>query len=202
MTGSRAMRQWFTSLVLACLLIGSRVSAQDMARPQAKPRSGIGRWGIVDAVGYGGVGMVAGYAVALASTSDDEWAPSGKSLLAVPVFAAAGMFAGSAIGRSASRRLRSGEPLSGGNRFAVNAGAVLGGATLGATTSFLLINPEREGTPLGSDEATVAKLMSAGAALGWFYVVLHRSDFDEARLSIAPIRTRDSAYGLGVSLRY
>jgi hypothetical protein len=198
---SRTARRWMTWLALSLLLVGARASAQEVSQPQ--PRSGIARWGLIDAVGYGGLGVVAGYAFAIASMGDEDWVPSDGAVMAIPALAAVGMITGAVIGHNASSRLRSGQPLGAGSRFAVTLGAVLGGATLGAASSFALVNsPEREGTALGSDEATVALLMGAGAALSTWYVVHHSSDFDEVRMSVVPMRTRDSAYGVRVAFRY
>jgi hypothetical protein len=198
---SRTARRWITWLVLSCLLVGARASAQDVSQPQ--PRSSIGRWGLIDAVGYGGVGLVAGYAFAIATMADGDWVPSDGAIMAIPALTAVGMLAGAVVGHNASSRLRNGEPLGGGSRFAVTAGAVLAGATLGAALSYPLIAPpEREGTPLGSDESTVALMMGVGAAIGTAYVLHHSGDFDDVRVSVAPIRTRDAAYGIRVAVRY
>ena len=193
MSGSSTTRRWITGLVLIGLLVGERVFAQPPVRLQ--PEGGGGRWALVDALGYGGVGFVAG----LAAAWDSE---IGEGLATVALSSLAGTAVGAVIGGRASSRIRRGEPLGGASRFAVSAGSILAGATLGACAAVPLINGEGEGTPLGSDESALAILMGGGTALGFWYLARHNGDFDSARVGITPIRTIDSAYGLRVSVRY
>jgi len=193
MSAASATHRWITGLALSCLLVGERGFAQSPVRLESE--GGSGRWGLVNALGYGGVGFLAGVAAAWDSDLEGAVATIGLSSLA-------GVVVGTAIGRHASNRIRNGEPLSGTSRFAVSAGTILAGATLGACAAVPLINGEGEGTPLGSDESALAILMGGGTALGVWYLTRHRGDFAGARLGITPIRTKDSAYGLRVSVRY
>ena len=133
-------RLWFACLSFSCLLIGERAFAQTPAQPELEEATG--RWTLVNALGYGGVGFLTGVAAAW----DSE--------------------------------------------------------TLGASAAVPLINGEGEGTPLGSDESSLAMLMGGGTLLGVWYLRRHSGELDGARLGITPIRTRDSAYGLRVSVRY
>lgn len=192
MSGSNTTRFWITCLVLSCLLVGERAFAQLPSRPQPE---GIARWGLVNAVGYGGLGFLVGVAAAWDKDIDGAFATIGLSSLA-------GVVTGAAIGGHASKRIRSGEQLSGTSRFAVSAGAILAGATLGACAAVPLINGEGAGTPLGSDESTLGILVGTGTLLGAWYLRRHSGELSGERLGIAPIRTIDSAYGLRVSVRY
>ena len=193
MTDTSMMRRWLTCLVLCCLLAGESAFAQLPAEPRRE--GGTGRWGLVDAVGYGGVGFLAGVVAAWDSDIDQAVPTIGLTTLT-------GLVIGAAIGHHASNRIRSGAPPSGASRSMVSAGAILAGATLGACAAVPLINGEGEGTPLGSDETALAILMGGGTLLGVWYLRRHNSDFNGTRLGVTPIRTRDSAYGLRVSVRY
>ena len=192
MSGSSTTRRWITCLALSCLLIGERAFAQ---YPAPRTEDGIGRWTLANAVGYGGVGFLGGLVAAWDSEIYEGVATIGLSSLA-------GAAIGAAIGSHASSRIRRGEPLSGMGRFAVSAGTILAGTTLGACAAVPLINGEGSGTPLGSDESALAITMGAGTMLGAWYLRRHSGDFDGARLGIAPFRTIDSAFGLRVSVRY
>jgi hypothetical protein len=193
MSASSTTRRWITCLVLSGLLVGERAFAQFPA--PARTEDGTGRWTLVNAVGYGGVGFLAGVAAAW----DSE---IGEGVATIGLTSLAGTAIGAAIGSHASSRIRRGEPLGGTSRFAVSTGALLAGATLGACAAVPLINGEGEGTPLGSDESALAITMGAGTLLGVWYLRRHSSEFDGARVGITPIRTIDSAYGLRVSVRY
>ena len=193
MSGSSWTRRWITCLGLSCLLVGERALAQVPTRPHLE--GGTGRWALVDAMGYGGVGFMAGLAAAWDADIGEGFATVGLGTLA-------GVVTGAAIGGHASSRIRNGEQPGGVSRFLASAGAVLGGATLGACAAVPLINGEGAGTSLGSDESTLAVLMGGGTLLGVWYLYRHNSDFDGPRLGISPIRTRDSAYGLRVAMRF
>ena len=193
MTDARMLRRWLPCLVLCCLLAGESAFAQLPAEPQREV--GTGRWGLVDAVGYGGLGFLTG----LAASWDSDL---GEGVATIGLTTLTGFVTGAAIGHRASNRIRSGAPPTGGTRFVVSAGAILAGATLGACAAVPLFNGEGEGTPLGSDETALAILMGGGTLLGAWYLHRHTSDFNGTRLGITPIRTRDSAYGLRVSVRY
>ena len=193
MPASWTKRQWIAWLAFSFLLVGERALAQLPAQPQYE--GGSGRWTLVNAVGYGGVGFLAGLAAAWDSDMDEGVATIGLTTLA-------GVVTGAAIGHGASSRIRRGEPVGGTSRFAVSAGTILAGATLGACAAVPLINGEGAGTPLGSDETALGILMGGGTLLGAWYLSRHAGELSGARLGITPIRTRDSAYGLRVSVRY
>ena len=193
MSAASTTRRWVTCLALSSLFVADRAVAQSPVRLESE--GGSGRWGLVNALGYGGVGFLAGVAAAWDSEIGEGVATIGLSSLA-------GVVVGAAIGGHASNRIRNGEPLSGTSRFLVSTGTVLAGATLGACAAVPLINGEGSGTRLGSDESALAILMGGGTALGVWYLTRHRGDFDGARLGIAPVRTIDSAYGLRISVRY
>lgn len=193
MSESITMRRWIAGLALAGLLAGERAFAQEPTRAQA--REGGGRWTLIDAVGYGGVGFLAG----LAAAWDQEIGPAVGTIALGSV---AGVVAGAAIGHNASSRIRDGEPLGGASRFAVSVGTIFAGASLGACAAVPLINDEGSGTPLGSDESTLAILMGTGTLLSAWYLRRHTAEFNGARLRVTPIRTIDSAYGLRVAVRF
>ena len=198
MTGWHTVRRCSAWLILCCLIFSARAAGQDSTRAPSHARSG--RWGLVNALGYGGVGLLVGYSAAVgAAFSDASDTDLGVLLIAAPL---AGAALGASIGHSASSRINRGERPGAGSRFAVKTGAILAGATLGALASVPLINDEGAGTPLGSDENTAAILMTTGVALGALYIHRHADDFSATRVSIAPMRTIDSAYGLRIALRY
>jgi hypothetical protein len=199
MSGWRTMRRCTAWLTLFCLVVSLHASAQEPAQATSRVRSG--RWGLIDAIGYGGVGVLVGYASALGSAfSDGSDSDLSPVVLVAPI---AGLAFGGAIGHNASSRINRGETPGPVTRLAVQTGAILAGATLGALASIPLIQGgDRTGTLLGSDETTATILMTAGVALGALYVYRHRSDFRTTRISIAPVRTLDSAYGLRIALQY
>ena len=193
MPDSSTMRRWTTGLVLSALLADERAFAQQPMRSQSDGERG--RWALVNAVGYGGVGFLAGVAAAW----DQE---IGAAVGTIALGSVAGVATGTAIGRRAASRIRSGEPLSGTSRFAVSAGTILAGASLGACAAVPLINGDGAGTPLGSDESTLAILMGTGTLLSAWYLRRHAHEFNGERVGITPIRTIDSAYGLRVAVRF
>jgi len=193
MSGSSKTRRWITCLVLSGLLVGQRALAQEATRLRSDEESG--QWTLVNAIGYGGVGFLAG----IAAASDQE---IGAAAGTIALGSIVGVAAGVAVGRRASSRIRAGEPLGGASRFAVSAGTILAGATLGACAAVPLINGEGAGTPLGSDESTLGILMGTGTLLSAWYLRRHIDEFNGRQVGIAPIRTIDSAYGLRVSVRY
>lgn len=197
MSGWRTVRRCNAWLILACLIFSGRSSAQESPE---QPTHRSGKWGLVDAIGYGGVGAFVGYASAVgASFSNSSDSEAGIMIIAGPI---AGLALGATIGHSASSRINRGESLSGASRFAVGTGAILAGATLGALASMPLINGDGAGTPLGSDETAFAVMTTTGVVLSALYIRRHADDFREPRVSIAPVRTIDRAHGLRVALRY
>ena len=194
MMESMARRLVLTAAIAMSCLIPDAVAIAQAA--QAPPRSGIGRWGLVDALGYGGMGFAAGVVATFSDDLGDE------SLGTIGALTLVGLLGGAALGQSTVHRIRAGRAISGPRRFAVSTGAILGGATLGALASVPLINGEGEGTPLGSDESAFALLTGTGAALGVLYVLRHASDFRDARVALTPVRTIDAAHGIRVTLRF
>lgn len=187
---SRTARRWITWLVLSCLLSGGRAQAQ--REDWTGPRSDVGQWAIMDAVGYGGAGFLVGIAAAWES----------ESFATIGAFTVAGVVAGTVIGRHVSQQAAAGAAPGAASRFFASTGALLAGTTLGAMVAVPLISNEGSRTPLGSDETTAAVLMTAGTALGGVFLVQHNKDFSRTRVAFAPIRTRESAYGLRVAVRY
>ena len=183
------------ALAAACTLFGTRASAQTVSSLR-----GVAPWGIIDAVGYGGVGLAAGYLFAALET--DDLAPTDVGIAAITVSTISGVVGGALLGRRARARIASGRPVSAGHRLAVTTGAVFAGATLGAGAAFPLINPEDEGTPLGSDEFTLMVAVGGGTVLGILYAMRHQRDFDATRVSVAPYVGRRGGTGLQMRVRF
>lgn len=159
------------------------------------------RWGVVDAIGYGGLG----FGLGLAATWDMEgsgFGPPGAALVAIGASTVLGTVAGAMIGARAQRAIVAQGELEGVHRAAVIAGAIMAGGTLGALAAVPLVNGEGAGTFLGSDEQTVTVLVLVGSALGSLYVWRHRGDFSSSRFSLAPVMSEGGEYGLRVGVTF
>lgn len=166
------------------------------AQRESPPASTEGvKWGVVDAIGYGGLG----FGVGLISAWDLEY---GSGALVVGAASLAGTIAGAVIGRRASQTLAADGQLGAGHRVAVIGGAIMAGGTLGTLAAVPLINGEGEGTFLGSDETTVAVLAVAGGALGSLFVWRHRDELASRSVGIAPGLFGKAALGLRVRLEF
>jgi hypothetical protein len=155
---------------------------------------------LIDGLGYGGLGFGLGL-VAAWDIEGTEIGPPDEAVALVAVTTAAGIIGGALLGRSANRALAAGRPLGVGHRTAVLAGAVLAGATLGALAAVPLINPEGEGTPLGTDEATVTTLAIAGAAVGSLFALTQARRLAAGRVELMPSFPGDGGVGLRVRVR-
>ena len=193
--------RWSIGSVLAlvlCLTV-SRPASMD-AQEQTARGGGTGtRWGLYDAVGYGGLGFALGL-VAAWDMEGTGLGPPAAALAVVGAATAAGIAGGAVLGRRASRSVASGEPVSGAHRAAVLAGGVLAGGTVGALASIPLINGDGEGTPLGSDERTVALMIGAGLAAGAVFAVSRRQELAGRRITIVPEASTAGGYGIRVRL--
>ena len=185
--------------VLACALALVLVPvARADAQTESATRGGP-PWGIFDAIGFGGLGFGLGVIAGLGMEGDD-FGPSDGALVLIGAGTVAGILGGAMIGNRARRARALGQPISAGHRTAVAAGVILAGATLGAIAAVPLINPEGEGTPLGSDEQTFGLLVGAGAALGILYLTAQWDHLDSSAVDVAPA-VRDGGYGLIVRVR-
>jgi hypothetical protein len=153
------------------LLFGLQSSGIAQRTPEA-PANPAPPLGVLNAIGYGGLGVGLGALSGTASCkSGCSWDEEIGSVVGRAVLgAAAGLIGGDMIGNGARRKLARGEPLGTGHSFAVASVVVLAGATLGALAAVPLIAPSGEGTPLGSDEQTFALLATGGATLGALYL--------------------------------
>ncbi len=164
------------------------------------PRDGA-PWGLFDAIGYGGLGFGLG-AIAGTRMSGDDLGPSAAALVTIAGMTAASTWAGAVIGGRAARTLACGQPLGTGHRRAVVAGVVMAGATLGALAAVPLIAPGQAGTPLGTDEQTLALLASGSAVLGSLYMWKNRDRLAAWSVGLAP-RVRESGRpSLHLSVRF
>ena len=183
------------ALTAACVLLGTRASAQAPSSLR-----GVAPWGIIDAVGYGSMGL--GLGTIFAYAASDEIGPSDAGLIAMGASALAGIVGGAYVGQRARARIAGGRQVAEGHRLAVYTGAVLAGATVGALASVPLINSDNEGTPLGSDEVTAMVTVGGGTMLGVIYAMRHRRDFDIGRVSVAPYVGRRGGAGMQMRLRF
>lgn len=191
----------FTVSVSAIVAHPSAITAQS-----ASGHRGSMKWAVMDAIGYGGVGAVAGTVVGVAVSQD---CPFGSCTGVVTGFlggTVAGMALGTTIGLNARHAIESGEGLSSGHRVAVILGTVLAGTTAGALSSAFLINAgdkngDGSGTTLGSDEATFGALTIGGTALGVIVASRNARELNTRRLSIAPSIGR-GRYGIDAGLTF
>jgi len=120
----------------------------------------------LNSVGYGVAGATLGALVTANASCEGEF-------ICIPTIAVLSTLGGAALGAaiggkaaaSANRDVAEGRIVGSGHLAAVTVGTVLGGATVGAVASALLINPEGEGTLLGSDGQTFTILTLAGTGL-------------------------------------
>ena len=169
-------------LVLALsLVLPARASAQS--------------WALVDGLGYGGVGALAGVALAW----DQDY---GSGFSTILVGTGAGVLVGGLVGHAADRTLARGEALGGAHKAAVVTGSVLAGTVVGALASAALINGEGSGTPLGSDESTFTVLTLGGAGLGVAYAWWRRDALNPRGVTATPRVSADGEVGLHFQVRF
>ena len=153
-------------------------------------------------IGYGVVGMAAGVAATSGATCDTSSfvCIPGEVIFGALIGGGLGTVLGARTASSANRAVAQGRPVGAGRVGVIAVGTVLGGATLGALASSLLINGEGAGTPLGSDEHTVRVFMLAGATLG---VLQLRGSWDSltGRVEVTPVVTLDRRVGMVTRVR-
>ena len=155
---------------------------------------------VLTGVGYGALGMAAGIAATSGSTCEGFVCIPDEMVVAALIGGGIGTFLGAGAAASANRAVGEGRPVGGGRVAAIAVGTVLGGATLGALASSLLINGEGSGTFLGSDERTVTLFMLAGTALAGLQLRRNWGRLT-GRVDVQPILTMDGRAGLATRVR-
>ena len=187
-------RRGITVAIAALSLAGTRAAAQ-ITTPSVEQPSG--RWVLVSAVGYGGIGTLAGV-VAAAAIGSDAFIIDGAQLATIGTGAVLGALAGATIGTEARQSMRNGEPLGGVSRKALELGAVMAGATAGA----ILSTPIVMGHQINADTEVFSAFTASGAILGALYADRHRQELESIRLSIAPVHVPRAGYGLRVAVGF
>lgn len=172
--------------VLAC--VASLTSISSPLAAQGEPRRPA-QWAIIDAIGYGGLGVGTGALLMW----DQEF---GSAYAVMAGSGLTGIVAGAIMGRRARADIRAGRPTGAGHRTAVLAGAVFAGAVVGSLAAIPLIEGDASDTPLGSDGTTFAITAVGGSLLGGWYALAHRDDFVASRVSMTPYRAGRGAIGL------
>lgn len=171
-------------------------SALGLASVLSIPVSGEAQsWTLVDGLGYGGAGTGVGAMIAW-----DMEPEQGRGVIAATT--GAGIVVGALVGRAADRALARGEPLGDGHRAAVVAGSVLAGAAVGALASVALIEGEREGTFMGSDEATFTAFTVGGGVLGAAFAWSRRDALRPRGVTASPTISDDRGVGMRVRVRF
>lgn len=194
-------------------------------------RGGGGKWILLDAVGYGGLGFGLGLLANLGLEDSGvgpvqppepphtlrdpsplgygfpdltltSFGPDGTTLAVIAATTVAGTVAGALIGHRAQRIIAEGGHVSGIHRAAVLGGAIMAGGTVGALISIPLIAPEGENTRLGSDEQTFAFLVGSGAALGALLVLRYRHELGSRKIAVTPVPPGRSGYGLQIHVEW
>lgn len=183
------------------MILALALAAPAAAQTDPPPADGGARWGLYDAVGYGGLGFGLGLAAAW-DMEGSGFGPPGEALALIGATTVAGVVAGALIGHRAGDAVADGREVGGAHRAATLGGVVLAGAALGTLAAVPLVNGEGEGTPLGSDEQTVALLTAAGGALGAVFA-WHQSDKLAPRgVSLTPTVTGSAEYGMRLRIRF
>lgn len=187
-----------TALALSLTVLPTTALAQsDLPRPGERP--GV-HWTVLDAIGYAGLGFGLGL-LASWDLEGEDFGPPPAALVIIGSGTAAGLVGGALIGQRARRAVATGRSPTPAHRSAALAGLVLAGGTLGALAAVPLINPDGEGTPLGSDETTVLALAAAGTALGGLFAWSRRGSLTPG-VRVTPEVRRDGGYGMGVRLPF
>lgn len=178
------------------LLLGVSIPATAQSNGTSGSSDGA-KWGLIDGLGYGGLGFGLGVA-ATWNMESNHFGPPGEALVIIGASTVAGTILGAVVGSRAQRTITAGRSLEGPHRIAVIGGAVTAGGTLGALASIPLIEGQGEGTVFGSDEQTFTLLGLAGGVLGALYVWKHRNEFSSRNVSLTPVITRVAGYGLRI----
>lgn len=159
---------------------------------------------VLNSLGYGTLGMAIGAAATAGATcqSAELICIPGETIAAVLIGGLAGGALGAGFASSANRRVEDGQPVGGARLAGVVMGTVLGGAVIGGLGSAILINGEGEGTPLGSDEQTVAIFMLGGAAFGVWHLHRNWGALNGAPVEVRPAVAPDGQFGLRARLRF
>ena len=192
-------RRWRRGIIVVVALSGvslesTRAVAQTTSAPIQRRSA---RWGLIDAMGYGGLGTLVGVLVALSSPSQTI-EPDNSDVASIGVGALLGVAIGAAIGANASSAIHDGKPVGDVHGGAVRLGSMLAGATAGALVSVPIIS----GSAVQADEAVFGALTIGGALLGGIYASRHREELESYRMSIAPVHAPVSGYGLRVAVRF
>lgn len=169
------------ALLSACMMIGV---TSEVAAAQSKVSRG---WIVADAAGYGALGLAVGFGAGIMTNDTCPFGSCTSIVIGGLTGALVGTMGGAKIAVSARDAVARGEPLGSGHRSAVTLGAVLGGATLGALGSSLMINGNGSGTPIGSDERTFALLTVTGLFGGAYFVARHSHELDPPRMNVMPV---------------
>ena len=184
-------------LTLLCLVAATSLGAQQSRPINHAP------WALIDAVGYGVLGLGVGLGAAVVSSPNSMVADRGVvgPMLA---FTAAGTVAGGIIGSRASRHLDNGVPLTRGHRNAVVLGTVLFGASLGSLAAIPLIAGESESTPIGSDGQAYAICALGGIAVTAIVMAVRPPNIPVRSFRVMPtvVPAREGPrFGLAVTTR-
>jgi hypothetical protein len=195
---SAGHRTTVSAVCAVCLALWGAWGAGAQGTPPPTYAGG-GKWRLLDAVGYAGLGFGAGV---LANLSTPTTGSGEVTILAtVGTATIGGLVTGAVVGRRAEQSLSRGDALGTGQLVAFAGGAVLGGATLGALAAVPIIAPDGEGTVLGTDEQTFAILVGAGAVLGSLYVWRHWNRLTRGMIEITPATDGKGHYGLRLHIQ-
>jgi len=190
--------RWRAALVGGCCIAALASPARATGQESKPPRARHIPWALIDAIGYGGAGFGVGLATMWSSDRS-----IGEAVGIIGSSTVAGIVLGAALGHKASAAVAGGRAPRPGLRSAALAGVVLAGASLGALAAVPLINGADEGTPLGSDEATVAITTGIGAAVGILFAVVGARPLPaSARVSVAPFVAARGRPGIRVGMTF
>lgn len=158
---------------------------------------------LLNSLGYGVAGATLG-ALATANASCEG------EFICIPTVTVFSTLGGAALGatlgaksaKSANRDVAQGRTVGSGHLAAVAIGTVLGGATVGAVASAVLINPDGPGTILGSDEQTFAILTLTGAGLAVLHLRKTWGRLTGAQVDARPAIVGDGQPGIVAHIRF
>lgn len=161
-------------------------------------------WAFINSLGYGALGMGTGILVTHEAdcTGGGFVCIPGELVVGTLGGLAIGGVTGAIIGRRANDAVGSGEPLSPSHRAAVTLGTASAGAMLGMAAAAILINPEGEGTFLGSDETTATLFSLVGAGSGLYYVGSRWDQLTGDAVRFRPALLEEGRPGVVARLRF